>query len=81
MVAGTDQPDLARRFLAFMTTDAFQAAIPEGNWMYPAAEPAAGLPPAFADLPRPDATFLTPPDIVAANRRAWVDEWIAALAR
>ncbi|MGV8839356.1 MAG: thiamine ABC transporter substrate binding subunit [Bauldia sp.] len=81
MVAGTDQPDLARQFLAFMTTDAFQAAIPEGNWMYPAVEPAAGLPAGFADLPRPEVTFLTPPATVDANRRSWIDEWVATLAR
>lgn len=81
MVASTDQPDLARQFLAFMTTDAFQSAIPEGNWMYPVAVPAAGLPPAFADLPRPAASFLMAPESVEANRRSWIDEWIAALVR
>jgi thiamine transport system substrate-binding protein len=80
MVASTDQPDLARQFLAFMTTDAFQSAIPEGNWMYPAADPAAGLPPAFADLPRPATSFLMSPEAVQTNRRSWIDEWIAALA-
>ena len=81
MVATTDQPDLARSFLAFMATDGFQAAIPEGNWMYPATTLAGGLPPAFTDLPRPAASILTPPEEVEANRRAWIDEWIAALAR
>ncbi|MCW5718905.1 MAG: thiamine ABC transporter substrate binding subunit [Bauldia sp.] len=81
IVASTDQPDLARQFLAFMTTDAFQSAIPEGNWMYPAADPAGGLPAVFADLPRPATSFLMPPESVQANRRAWIDEWIAALAR
>jgi thiamine transport system substrate-binding protein len=81
MVGTTDQPDLARSFLAFMTTEAFQSAIPEGNWMYPATDLPGGLPPAFADLPRPAISLMTPPEEIEANRRAWIDEWIAAMAR
>jgi len=81
MVASTDQPELARRFLEFVTGDGFQSAIPEGNWMYPAATPDAGLPPAFAELGVPAVSFLMPPEEVDANRRAWIDEWRAALTR
>jgi thiamine transport system substrate-binding protein len=81
MVATTDQPDLARQFLAFVTTEGFQATIPEGNWMYPAVVPEAGLPPAFAELERPAVSFLPAPETVEANRRAWIDEWLAALTR
>ncbi|MCW5697857.1 MAG: thiamine ABC transporter substrate binding subunit [Bauldia sp.] len=81
MVAGSDQPELARQFLAFIATDAFQATIPEGNWMYPVTALADGLPPAFTDLPVPETSFLTDPDTVAANRRAWIDEWLAAMTR
>ncbi len=36
MLRTSKQPDLARRFLAFVLSDAFQSAMPEGNWMYPA---------------------------------------------
>lgn len=78
MVAGTAEPELARAFLAFMTTDGFQAAIPEGNWMYPAT--AVELPAAFAGLPRPATSFMTPPGDVAAGRETWINEWLAALA-
>ena len=49
--------------------------------MYPAAVPAAGLPPVFAQLPRPAISFLQPPEAVQANHREWIDEWIGALAR
>ena len=80
MVAGTDQPELARAVLAFVTTDGFQEAIPEGNWMYPAVTPVGGLPPAFAELGEPPISFLIPSEEVAANRRAWIDEWLAAMA-
>jgi thiamine transport system substrate-binding protein len=77
----TDQPDLARTFLEFMLSEPFQSAIPEGNWMYPAVEPETGLPDSFGGLVRPEKSLLKPPQAVAENRRAWVDEWLAAMSR
>ena len=50
MTKSTDQPELAREFLKFMVSEPFQSAIPEGNWMYPAKTPAAGLPASFQGL-------------------------------
>jgi thiamine transport system substrate-binding protein len=81
MTRTTDNADLARAFLEFTLSDPFQSAIPEGNWMYPARASEAGLPPAFEELPRPDKSLLTPPETVEANRRAWIDEWLAAMSR
>lgn len=81
IIAGTDQPELARDFLAFIATDGFQSAIPEGNWMYPAVTPEAGLPDSFAALGTPARSFLLDPQEVAANRRAWIDEWLSAMTR
>jgi thiamine transport system substrate-binding protein len=77
----TDQPDLAGSFLRFMVSERFQSAIPEGNWMYPAIELADGLPQSFEGLSRPERSLLTEPEEIRANRRQWVDEWLAALAR
>jgi thiamine transport system substrate-binding protein len=77
----TEEPELARAFLSFMLGEKFQAAIPEGNWMYPARAPEAGLPESFAELPRPEKSLLTAPGEVAGNRRDWIDEWLAALSR
>jgi thiamine transport system substrate-binding protein len=76
-----DDPDLARSFLRFMLSEPFQAAIPEGNWMYPAVMPEAGLPESFAGLAEPERSLLVAPDDVEQNRRAWVDEWLAAMSR
>ena len=81
IVASSANPELARQFLEFMLSDAFQSAIPEGNWMYPARLPGAGLPEAFAALDRPPRSFMTPPEKVQAERRAWIDDWLAALSR
>lgn len=80
IVAGTDQLELAQNFLEFMVEDGFQSAIPEGNWMYPAVTPTDGLPKAFADLGIPPTSFLMPPEEIAAHRRDWINEWLAALA-
>ena len=79
-LAGTDQPDLADQFLAFMLTDAFQSAIPQTNWMYPAVTPAAGLPEGF-DAFRPAKSLFLSPDAAQAARDAALAEWQAALAR
>lgn len=81
MTAGTDQPELARRFLAFMLSDDFQSEIPTTNWMYPAHTPAAGLPPAMAALPRPATTLLLSPEAARDLRPGAIDEWAAALSR
>jgi thiamine transport system substrate-binding protein len=77
----SDQPDLARAFLRFMLGESFQAAIPEGNWMYPSRAAEEGLPASFEGLPRPAKSLLTPPETVAGSRRAFVDEWLAAMSR
>ena len=72
---------LADKFLAFMLTAGFQDQIPTGNWMLPAAPTSTPLPPEFDRLVKPDKTLDIPPDEVAANRRAWTDEWLGAMGR
>lgn len=80
-LAGTDQPELADRFLAFIQTEAFQSVIPETNWMYPALTPAAGLPKGFETLIRPETSLLFPAAEAEALRGAALDEWRAALSQ
>jgi thiamine transport system substrate-binding protein len=72
---------LAERFMAFMTGPGFQDVIPETNWMLPAGKTDEPLNPAFGKLPEPEKTLLLPADEVAANRKAWVDEWLAVMSR
>ncbi|MFD1913201.1 thiamine ABC transporter substrate binding subunit [Halodurantibacterium flavum] len=81
MLAASDQPELATRFLDFMLTDAFQAILPETNWMYPAVLPEAGLAQGFADLPTPDRALLLPPAEAAARRDGALATWLSALSR
>ncbi len=81
MLAASDQPDLARRFLDFMGSDAFQSVIPTTNWMYPAVTPEAGLPAGFETLLRPDTSLLMTAEAAEAARAGALDEWRAALSR
>ena len=41
----------------------------------------AGLPASFEGLGKPAKVALMPPEEVEQNRRAWVDEWLAAMSR
>jgi thiamine transport system substrate-binding protein len=80
-LASTDQPALADAFLAFLTSPEAQAAIPETNWMYPAAAPANGLPASFATLITPGKTLLFPEADAEAARDPAMTEWQNALSR
>lgn len=79
MTATSKDPALAKSFLSFMVGPAFQDIIPTTNWMLPAAKMDQPLPDAFNKLVQPAKTFLMSPDEVQKNRKAWVDEWVAAM--
>jgi thiamine transport system substrate-binding protein len=80
-LAGTDQPELADEFMAFILTDDFQNIIPQGNWSYPSAQARSEWPQAFQDLPIPDkAIYLTEAEAEAA-RDAAIEEWRRALSQ
>jgi thiamine transport system substrate-binding protein len=72
---------LAAKFMAFMTGPKFQNAIPETNWMFPAGKTDAPLNPAFDRMVKPTKTLLFSSEQVAANRKAWVDEWLAVMSK
>lgn len=79
LLKGAPQKDLARQFLSFMITPGFQDTIPTNNWMMPAAATSEPLPEAFGKLVSPEKTFLMTPEEVATHRKAWIDEWLAAM--
>ncbi|MEP4246505.1 thiamine ABC transporter substrate binding subunit [Tateyamaria sp.] len=80
-LAGSDQPELADAFLAFMIGEGFQSVIPTTNWMYPAVTPAAGLPDGFDTLITPEKALLMSPEDAAAARDEALAEWRDALAQ
>ncbi|MFK3965484.1 thiamine ABC transporter substrate binding subunit [Ensifer adhaerens] len=81
MTKNAKQPELAKQFLAFMTGPDFQSIIPTTNWMMPVAATKEPLPDAFNKLVKPENTFLLPSEDVAKNRKAWIDEWLAAMSK
>ncbi len=80
LIAASPERALAAKFLAFMMSSGFQDQIATGNWMLPAGTTSSPLPPAFDGLVKPAKTLLYEPQDVAANRRAWIDEWLNAMA-
>ncbi|OUS19480.1 thiamine ABC transporter substrate binding subunit [Rhodobacterales bacterium 59_46_T64] len=80
-IAGTDQPELADRFLAFMLSDAFQTIIPTTNWMYPAITPTGGLPEGFETLVTPDKALMIPLADAPQMREEALAEWLTALSQ
>ncbi len=70
------QPDLAKQFLAFLTSHAAQEKIPTTNWMYPVVDLGDALPQAFRDLKLPEKSLLMPSEEVAAQRSGWIEEWL-----
>ncbi|MFB9949746.1 thiamine ABC transporter substrate binding subunit [Rhizobium puerariae] len=80
MLKGADDKDLAKQFLKFMISPAFQEIIPTTNWMMPASKTSAPLPDAFDKLVQPGKTFLMGSDEVAKNRQLWIDEWLTAMS-
>lgn len=84
-VAGTTttgaKNPLAEKFMAFMTSPGFQDAVPETNWMLPAGRTDKPLNPAFDKLVKPSKTLIFSADEVAANRKAWVDEWLGVMSK
>jgi thiamine transport system substrate-binding protein len=81
MLKASTRKELAKRFLVFMTSPGFQDNIPTKNWMFPAAPTSSPLPQAFDKLVRPERTLMLPPGEVAANRRQWIDEWLAVMSK
>lgn len=81
VLAGSDQPELARQFMNFMVSEDFQSIIPTTNWMYPSVTPAGGLPAGFETLITPAKSLLLSADEAAAVRDAALGEWLDALSQ
>lgn len=80
-LAGSDQPELADRFMAFILSPEFQSVIPRTNWMYPAVTPETGLPDEFQSLIRPQKAILLTATEAHAIRRDAIEEWREALSQ
>lgn len=75
-----DKP-LAQSFITYLIGPEAQGVIPVTNWMMPVAPAASALPAAFNTLVKPEKTFLMSPVDVETKRKAYIDEWLAAMSR
>lgn len=81
MTKVADDPALAKLFLEFILSQGFQSQIPTGAWMYPVLPSPASLPEGFDDVVQAESrALLFDPKTVAANRQAWIDEWLRAMS-
>ncbi len=81
ILAGTRQRAAAERFVDFMLSLAFQEDLPLQMFVLP-VDPMAILPDSFHqfnEYPSDPATLA--PDVIAANRERWIQEWTEAVLR
>ncbi len=72
-------PDLARTFIDFMLSVPFQEDIPMQMFVFP-VNPQASLPEAFLEhVEIPDQPASLPPELIDANREAWINAWLEAV--
>lgn len=81
LIKSSKQQALGKKFLEFIQGETFQTIIPTTNWMYPAAMSLDKLPEAFGNLVKPKTTLLFTDIEIEENRKAWVSEWLDALAK
>ncbi len=79
MLSNSQQPELARQFMQFMVSPAFQQEIPAGNWMYPVIE--TPLPASFDTLISPEQSLVFSAEQVATQRSGWLRQWLSAVTR
>jgi thiamine transport system substrate-binding protein len=75
VLKGARQPELARRFVAFLLSRRFQEDIPLQMWVHP-ADAGARLPDVFTRFAViPARPVALDPALVDARRDAWIQEW------
>ena len=75
------QPELAKKFLTFLVSPEAQATLPTTQWMYPVKPLAGGLPAGFEKMITPAKSLTFDSAGIAKNRKAWIDAWLAAMAK
>jgi len=78
-LAASKQPELAEKFMKFITQPGFQNAIPTGNWMYPVTD--VKLPEGFSSIKKPQTSLEFTPEEVSELRAGWISAWQRAVSR
>ena len=77
---GSDQPELAQKFMDYILSPDFQGMIAEANWSYPSKLPDDQLPASFKTLPRPATTLFLPEDEAESLRKGALETWLNVFA-
>lgn len=78
---GTQNRDLAERWIDFMLSPAFQEDMPLQMFVFP-VNPDAQLQEAFIEyLELPEVTSYVSPEEIAENREQWIQEWTETVLR
>jgi thiamine transport system substrate-binding protein len=81
VLKGTEHRRAARRFIDFMLSEAFQAAVPDAMFVYPVRE-GVELPAAFVEHAIvPDAPLELDAEQIDENRDRWVARWTEIVVR
>ncbi len=78
ILKSSEKQELAKKFLAYLTSVEGQKLVPTTNWMFPVVDIGDDLPAQFGEAPTPKLLEVDEADIVA-NSRAWVDAALAAI--
>ena len=81
VLKGTEQPELAGALIDHLLSADVQAEFPLAMFVYPARSDVA-LPEAFVQHALvPSVPLSLDPDVIDANREAWIDEWTDIVLR
>jgi thiamine transport system substrate-binding protein len=81
ILKGTQNRDLADKFIDFMLSKTFQEDIPLNMWVFPANETAA-LPQVFTDFAEvPEHPAEVSPEAIDQNRETWIEKWMEVVLR
>ena len=81
ILKGTQHRALAERFVDFMLSQQFQEDMPMQMFVYP-VNPNAALPETFIQYAQaPEQTAVLAPEVIAANRDQWIQEWTDAVMK
>lgn len=81
VLSGAANPEGARQLIDFMLSERFQADVPGSMFVYPVRE-GTPLPSEFRRFAvQPESPLTLAPDVIAAGRDRWVDEWTRVVLR
>ncbi|HLF27467.1 MAG TPA: thiamine ABC transporter substrate-binding protein [Anaerolineae bacterium] len=81
ILKGTQNRDLAEKWIDFMLSQTYQEDLPLNQFVYP-VNPNAALPEVFvqhSEIAEQPATLA--PDVIAANRAQWIEQWTETVLR